>query len=104
LKQFQIKREKVPEDDDSIHFMNRAFLEDVNPDEISDEIYSNNASNSANLSDSENSYHSHSNFVYLETDYDPENSNSEFFFILNKTSPNFTRQVIFQNEDEYKVK
>ena len=96
MKQFQIKREKVPEDDDSIHFMNRVFLEDVNPDEISDEIYSNNASNSANLSDSENSDDSHSNSVYLETDYDPKNSDSDFFFnILNKTSPNSTRQVIF---------
>jgi hypothetical protein len=50
LKQFQIKREKVPEDDDSIHFMNQAFLEDVNPDEISDEINPNNASNFANWS------------------------------------------------------
>ena len=46
LKQFQIKREKVPEDDDSIHVMNQAFLEDIsphaNPGEISDEINPNN--------------------------------------------------------------
>jgi hypothetical protein len=49
LKQFQIKPEKVPEDDDSIHVMNQAFLEDISPDanlgEISDEINPNNASN-----------------------------------------------------------
>ena len=79
MNEFQIKREKVPEDDDFIHFMNQAFLEDVNQDAISDKINPNNASNSANLSDSENSDDSHSNSVYLETDYDPENSDSDFF-------------------------
>ena len=95
LKQFQIKREKVPEDDDSIHVMNQAFLEDISPDanpgEISDEINPNNASNSTNLSDFENSDDSHSDSVYLETDYDPENSDSDSD--NEKEQPNISENV-----------
>ena len=78
LKQFQIKREKVPEDDDSIHFMNQAFLEDISPDanpgEISDEINPNNASNLTNLSDFKNSDDSRSIRKIIQT------WNSRFFY------------------------
>ena len=76
MKQYDIKRDKIPDDSEPDNVMNYVFLENISIEEIEENLvenFENESSDFVNLSDSGHSRNSE----YLDSDFDPENSSED---------------------------